>query len=81
MVVLGGGCLGYLGICGGKRRIASVPLSQPIGMGHGTYQKPQNIQSILLHNSRAWVLENGFFIEIGGWNLICKVNQYYSLPE
>jgi len=61
-----------LGICGGKRRIASVPLSQP--NRDVTCQKPQNIQSFLLQNSKAWVLENGFSIQAGGWDLMGKVS-------
>jgi hypothetical protein len=36
--------------------------------------KSKNFFSTLIPNTRAWVLENGFSIETGGWDLIFNLN-------
>ena len=39
--------------------------------------KSQKFQSTINPNIGAWVLENGFSIETGGWDLICNP---FSIP-
>ena len=41
------------------------------------YLKAKSFHPALIPNTGAWVLENGFSIETGGWNLICNL---FSIP-
>jgi len=36
------------------------------------YLKAKSFNSALIQKKGAWVLENGFSIEAGGWDLICN---------
>ena len=36
------------------------------------YLKAKSSQALLIQDTGAWVLENGFSIETWGWDLICN---------